>query len=240
MSYRAVLFDLFGTLLYVEYTGTRETAVQTLVAAGVPEADWLRGWRATFEPGARGELRTMRHRVLAALAIAGVAQADDALVDQVCGLLIGRWYPQLYRDVRPTLEELRRRGFQTGLISNMRADEQPAFAVFDLDPLFDVITLSHEVGLAKPDPAIYRLAAERLSLDPTECVFVDDIGTYLAGARAVGMATVFIDRAENEFGDKAAGSYHPAAGTYDLRVEHLGELVGWLPACVGERKEVGR
>lgn len=240
MSYRAVIFDLFGTLMYVEYTGTRETAVQALEASGVAKEDWQRGWRSTFEAGARGELRTMRQRVVAALGIAGVGQPEDALVDRVCGLLIGRWYPQLYGDVRPTLGELRSRGFRTGLISNMRADEQPAFAVFDLDPLFDVVTLSHEIGLAKPDPGIYRLTAERLSLSPEECVFVDDIGTYLAGARAVGMGTVFIDRVENEFGDKAAGSYHPAAGTYGLRVESLDELVGWLPSRAGEGKGDGR
>jgi putative hydrolase of the HAD superfamily len=229
MTCRAVIFDLFGTLLYTAYTGTRETAIRVLEAAGVPEADWLRGWRETFEAGARGELRTLRQRVVAGLAMAGVAQPEDALVDQVSGLLLGRWYPQLYSDVRPTLETLRERGFRTGLISNIRGDELPAFAVFDLDPLFDMITLSCEVGLAKPDPAIYRLTAERLSLDPQECMFVDDVGAYLAGARAVGMATVFIDRAENEFGDRAVGDYHPAAGTYDLRVENLTGILSWLP-----------
>ena len=50
--------------------------------------------------------------------------------------------------------------------------------------------ISSEVGLRKPDPAIYELAAERLGLPPSACVFVDDLPGNLKPARALGMATV--------------------------------------------------
>jgi HAD superfamily hydrolase (TIGR01509 family) len=50
--------------------------------------------------------------------------------------------------------------------------------------------ISGEVGLRKPDPAIYELAAERLGLSPAACVFVDDLPGNLKPARALGMATV--------------------------------------------------
>jgi putative hydrolase of the HAD superfamily len=52
------------------------------------------------------------------------------------------------------------------------------------------------VGVAKPDPAIYRLAAERVGLPPEACLFVDDYEPNVAAAREVGMAAVFfrIDR----------------------------------------------
>ncbi len=50
--------------------------------------------------------------------------------------------------------------------------------------------ISSEVGLRKPDPAVYALAAERLGLPPDACVFVDDLGGNLKPARALGMATV--------------------------------------------------
>ena len=46
------------------------------------------------------------------------------------------------------------------------------------------------MGLRKPDPAIYALAAERLALEPAECVYVDDLPGNLKPARALGMATV--------------------------------------------------
>ena len=56
--------------------------------------------------------------------------------------------------------------------------------------LFDDIVCSAEVGMAKPEPAIYELAAERLGLEPRECVFVDDLDTNVDAARQVGMQAV--------------------------------------------------
>ena len=50
--------------------------------------------------------------------------------------------------------------------------------------------ISSEVGLRKPDPAIYELAAERIGLPPAACVYVDDLPGNLKPARALGMATV--------------------------------------------------
>jgi HAD superfamily hydrolase (TIGR01509 family) len=54
----------------------------------------------------------------------------------------------------------------------------------------DDILISAEVGLAKPDPRIYRLAAERLGVRPDEAVFVDDFAANVEGARAVGMRAI--------------------------------------------------
>jgi epoxide hydrolase-like predicted phosphatase len=59
-----------------------------------------------------------------------------------------------------------------------------------LHHLFDDIVCSAEVGMAKPEPAIYTLAAERLGLEPSECVFVDDLDTNVEAARQVGMHAV--------------------------------------------------
>jgi len=53
--------------------------------------------------------------------------------------------------------------------------------------LFDDIVCSAEVGNGQPEPAIYLLAAERLGLEPPECVFVDDLDTNVEAARQVGM-----------------------------------------------------
>jgi len=59
-----------------------------------------------------------------------------------------------------------------------------------LHGLFDDVVVSAEVGMAKPDPAIFRLAVERLGLTPAECVFVDDWDDNVEAARAVGMRGV--------------------------------------------------
>ena len=60
--------------------------------------------------------------------------------------------------------------------------------------LFDDIVCSAEVGMAKPEPAIFVLAAERLGLEPRECVFVDDLNTNVEAARQVGMQAVLFSK----------------------------------------------
>ena len=52
------------------------------------------------------------------------------------------------------------------------------------------------VGLRKPDPRIYRLACESLAIEPSEAVFLDDIGRNLKAARELGMTTIKVEQPE--------------------------------------------
>jgi putative hydrolase of the HAD superfamily len=79
-------------------------------------------------------------------------------------------------------------GLKTALLSNSWSVSH-----YDrdlLDELFDVSVISGEVGMHKPQPEIYRLTVERLGLEPTECVFVDDLRENCEGAEAVGMTAI--------------------------------------------------
>jgi epoxide hydrolase-like predicted phosphatase len=58
---------------------------------------------------------------------------------------------------------------------------------------FDVFVESCRVGMRKPEPAIYRLVCERLDVAPDRAVFLDDIGTNLKAARALGMRTIKVE-----------------------------------------------
>jgi len=82
----------------------------------------------------------------------------------------------------------RRAGIRTGLISNSwgtrRYDRQ------QLERLFDGIVISGEVGIRKPAEEMYLMGAERIDLEPRECVFVDDLQFNLVPAQQLGMATV--------------------------------------------------
>ena len=84
---------------------------------------------------------------------------------------------------------LRAGGTPTALLSNSWGDAL-AYDRALLAELFDAWVISSEVGLRKPDPAVYELAAERLGVPPHACVFVDDLPGNLKPARALGMATV--------------------------------------------------
>lgn len=88
---------------------------------------------------------------------------------------------------------LGRRGFVTGLLTN-NASEFADFwrPLIPLDELFDDVVDSSEVGLRKPDPAIYLLAMERLGVTAEQTVFIDDAPGNVAAARALGIASVLI------------------------------------------------
>jgi putative hydrolase of the HAD superfamily len=92
---------------------------------------------------------------------------------------------------QPQMSALIRRakshGIKTALLSNSWGNTYPRET---WDGLFDDIVISGEVGLRKPEPEIFRLAAERVSLELAECVFVDDLELNVEGARALGMTAV--------------------------------------------------
>jgi putative hydrolase of the HAD superfamily len=91
-------------------------------------------------------------------------------------------------------------GIRTGLLSNSWGDViDRQVAGYDrarFGELFDSVVISAEVGLRKPDPRIYLLAADRLGVPPEGCVFVDDLLHNAEGARAVGMEALVHRSAE--------------------------------------------
>lgn len=79
-------------------------------------------------------------------------------------------------------------GVRTGLISNSWGTRRYDREL--LANLFDGIVLSGEEGIRKPAPEIYAMGAQRIGLEPSECVFVDDLPFNLPPAAELGMATV--------------------------------------------------
>lgn len=61
---------------------------------------------------------------------------------------------------------------------------------FELHNHYDVVVISDQVGLRKPDPEIFTLTLKRLDPSAEQCVFVDDVARYLPPARAMGMTTI--------------------------------------------------
>jgi epoxide hydrolase-like predicted phosphatase len=100
----------------------------------------------------------------------------------------------MFRGMRPdppmveAVRAARAAGVKTGLVSNSWSTSH-----YDRDllaELFDAVVVSAEVGLHKPEPEIFLLAAKRLGVEPDRCVFVDDLRENCAGAAAVGMTPV--------------------------------------------------
>lgn len=86
------------------------------------------------------------------------------------------------------VRDLRVAGLKTGLISNSWSTGHYDRELLAL--LFDCALISGELGMHKPQPEIYRLAAKRLEVEPRACVFVDDVRENCEGAEAVGMTAI--------------------------------------------------
>jgi HAD superfamily hydrolase (TIGR01549 family) len=111
---------------------------------------------------------------------------------------------QMMRAVRPygflldgielVLKELKPQ-FKLGVVANQHPPVADALAEYGIDALFDVIVISETVRLFKPDPAIFRLALDRLGLNPAEVVFVGDRpDNDVRPAKALGMRTIRFKR----------------------------------------------
>ena len=104
--------------------------------------------------------------------------------------LVDRLFAGMQPD-EPMIEALRRAragGVRTALVSNSWGHGRYDREAFP--ELFDAVVISGEVGLHKPQPEIFLLAAEQIGTEPSECVFVDDLRENCTGAEAVGMTAV--------------------------------------------------
>jgi putative hydrolase of the HAD superfamily len=114
--------------------------------------------------------------------------------------LAGRPLPPLHEQwrqaqtpIEPNLALVRavRHDYKVSILSNadssLRRRLEHEIGIHDL---FDDIVCSAEVGMAKPESAVFRLAAERLRVAPEQCIFVDDWDQNIDAARAVGMHAV--------------------------------------------------
>jgi putative hydrolase of the HAD superfamily len=153
----------------------------------------------------------------------GVAGADSlaAVCPRLLRVLSLRHFGT-YPDVLPGLRKLRAR-FQVGVVSDAQVPFiHPEIASTGLAPLLDVVVVSGEHGIQKPDRRLFDLALERLGLGPEQAVYAgDNVDRDICGARAAGITAVLVDR-RGRF-DAAAARCRP-----DRVVGGIGELCEML------------
>lgn len=205
------MFDLDDTLH--DDTATYRKAAQAVAAdvaekygcdavmlfeAYVEQAE--RFWRDLTPEGLGTPLAAVRPRLWAA-ALAEVMLSDVDLAAQ-CAAAYGRYRRTafvLWPGALELLTRLRQQGYKLGLITNGFAEtHREKIALLALDDAFDEIFIADEIGLLKPDPRLFRLAAERLDVDPEACAMVGDrLERDIRGAQAAGMFTIWMNvRAE--------------------------------------------
>jgi len=194
---RAVVFDLGGVVLESPFPAIRDVERELGCEPGFVGAvvDYSAGTGA-FAELERGEitLEVFDRRFRAETAALGCEVPGAELLARIRESIPPR--PRMLAAVAV----LREHGYRTGAITN---SWQGPGGWGDLAAHFDVYLDSSLEGIRKPDPAIYLEACRRLQVDPTECVFLDDMGGNLKPARRLGMRTILVgdpDAALDELG----------------------------------------
>jgi putative hydrolase of the HAD superfamily len=192
---RAVLLDLYDTLAWTEWPTMRAELEDRF---GLGEAELLRAFTTTREARSTGAFDSAEGDLAAILDAAGVP-SDPVLVRELNDARVKAFADNgvhLWDDSVATLRELRARGVRTAIVSNCDHATRPIVDDLELEHEADAIVLSFEVGVAKPDPGIYRAALSAVGARPEEAVFVDDQSWYCEGAEALGIRSFLIRRGD--------------------------------------------
>lgn len=105
---------------------------------------------------------------------------------------LDRWDARMWTTQNPAMlkwhEQLKQRGLRTAILSNMGDSVHASIErEFKWLERFDVLLWSYQLGIAKPDPAIYHYVLEKLGTRPEETLFLDDKPINIEAAHAVGM-----------------------------------------------------
>ena len=222
-QYRALLFDVFGTVVDWKGSLTRELSAYA-VEQRLPEVDWEQfalDWRSLYQPametirsGNRGYvlLDTLHHEnLLSLLPKYGLENLDKAQTDHINKA----WHRlQPWPDTLPGMYRMRRQYILASL-SNGNVALMVNMARHSSIP-WDAILGSEPTQGYKPQPQVYLKSAEMLGLAPQQCVMVAAHNDDLRAAAALGFATAYINR-PYEYG---------AAQSADKKAEEDWTLIG--------------
>ncbi len=146
------------------YTGEQDDLVMRFETGDIPQEEFAEAFAARLTE------------------VTGVQISSERLVQRLFGTL------QLVEEMLDAVASAGRAGFKTGLLSNSWG--VGGYPRKRLDPLFDEVVISGEVGMRKPDRAIFELMTDKLGVAAADCVFVDDHPGHLKAANELGMKTV--------------------------------------------------
>lgn len=195
MKYKAVIFDLFGTLVpNMSLSEHRVVLAQMASLLSAPSDAFAQMWFDTFNERSTG-----------------IFQSPDDNVEYICrtlGVSVNETQVKLatqtrfnysvqsmtpWPDALETLSHLKLLGCKTGLISDCSAEVPAIWKSTPFAELIDAAIFSCSVGVKKPDPRIYQLSANQLEVKPQECLYVGDGSSReLSGAMRAGMNPVLI------------------------------------------------
>ena len=202
--FKAVLWDFGGVITSSPFEAFNRYEAEN----GLPE-DFLRSINATDpETNAWAQLESSQVSVDEfdeLFAREAETRGHRVMGKEVLDLLSG--------DVRPEMVSalgIIKQSHRIGCITNnvntgqgpgMAKTSDKASQVAEIMAMFDVVIESSKVGIRKPDPKIYQMTCEQMSIAPEETIYLDDLGINLKPARALGMATIKVLNANQALAD---------------------------------------
>ena len=180
---RAVLLDVFGTLVHF---GIKRRPFVTLMRNLERDREGLLRARRRLMTSPFPSLRAAAEFLDQEPAEADIRAAERELEEHLASC-------HLAEGALPLLRQLRAEGFALALISNLASAYVPVLRRLGIRQLVDEAAYSCEVGMVKPDPAIYRLVLENLGVAPQDATMVgNSIRADVLGAKAAGLSAVWI------------------------------------------------
>jgi glucose-1-phosphatase len=196
--FQHLIFDLGGVLINLDYAAP-PAAFAAL--AGTTNSSLGFGQQAQtplFDALETGHLAETDFRYALRQQYGLAASVPDAAIDRAWNSILLDFPAERLA----LLRELRAAGYGLSLLSNTNALHRAAFDAIllrdhgltnGLHRFFDGVYFSHEIGLRKPDPAIFRYVCGEQGLDPAHTLFVDDSPQHVAAARTVGLTALWLE-----------------------------------------------
>jgi epoxide hydrolase-like predicted phosphatase len=193
----AVIFDLGGVIMknggprdFTRRYPDHDPAVVAEIVMGPHHLDTDHPWHRVE----RGEITLAECRALTKVKMddAGIVASVPTEKPPTTG---GPAFTfQLNDDMVTFIHDLKTAGFPIGILTNnVKEFREWWWPLMDFASIFDTIVDSHEVGMRKPNPAIYHLTMDRIGATPARTVFLDDLHANVAAANAVGMHGVLVE-----------------------------------------------
>lgn len=201
--FRAVLFDWRGTLVADPDAAWWITTAAARAGRDLPDDEVAAISEAIAAAGRLPEVEEMvrvadcsasDHR-RANLAMLQAARIDDELASALYELDFEPASHPFYPDAPVALRVLKARGARVAVVSDIHFDPRPEFAQAGIADLVDEFVLSFELGVQKPDPAIFGRALDAVGADPHEAVMVGDRPDRDGAAAELGIVTLLLPAA---------------------------------------------
>ena len=189
MTVRAVFFDLGGVILRTEYQAPRQQLAERL-GMEYDDLDRIVFGSESGIQAATGAITSQQHWEAVMKRLKRPIEEMPSIREEFfAGDIVDRDILNFLRSLRGT--------HKTGLISNNWSDLRDYLVREKMMDAFDHIIISAEVGVAKPEPGIFRIALEQTGVRAEEAVFVDDFYVNIEGAEKVGMKGIHFKDAES-------------------------------------------